>query len=1129
MASISSFDVLLGAFEIKDGRDFVQLRKRHLFNWILLLAAAGYSVLLFTTPGNELFGRAVDGQTLSLLLSFLAVLLGSVVAYVLSRITSVEWGAIFFFTLVLHSTALGERPHNVASGLALVNLVWPIMAASIIVRPWAGFVFATMASLLIVNLGIVVPGGAIFIRNTVFFYTVACIFWLFVTYQEHGLRALDAINSRLGESERRFRMLFADNPIPMMVYDVETLHFLEINDMTLATYGYSREEFQAMRITDIRPPEDVPVLLKHLGEPREPVRQSGHWRHVLKDGRIIDVDITSHVIAFQGRRAALVVAQDITGQKQAERQLQEQNAILNGIIESTDSPIFSLDTEFNYTSFNRAHAVTMQSLYGVDIELGGNRPDYITVAADRDRTRTYLERALQGSSFTVEFAAGDEALSRRHFELTYNPIRGSQDAIIGISIFANDITERRQMEEENRKLLAELRLFYEMPFVGMALLTPDKRWIRANPYMCIKLGYTWADLCQMTWDDVTHPDDRALGQGELETLLRGEIDDYQIEKRLARSDGEIVYAQIDVRCVRFPAGKVDYLVMIIRDVTQQRRAEEQLRLFQRAVEQSPASIVITDPNGSIEYVNAKFSQVTGYAASEVLGQNPRILKSGFTSLEEYRTMWKTITSGQIWRGEFRNRRKDGELFWESAIISPMRSSRGVITNFLAVKEDITERKAYEEQLRKLNEELEARVKDRTAELTFTNAQLEHAARTRDEFLATMSHELRTPLHSIMISCELLESAVHGELGERQLRSVHIISESSTHLLDLINDVLDVSKMEVGRLTLNVENVSVDEICTASLRFVKQQAAKQQLELDYSISDPALMMTADPQRLKQILVNLLSNAVKFTPAGGHVSLGVAADSENKRVRFTVSDTGVGIKPSDMPKLFQPFTQLDSGLNRAHAGTGLGLTLVHQLADLHGGSVAVMSTVGEGSTFTVTLPWSPAPDSYASGPSSAMAPATGVAGPRVRSNGHPWHILLVDDNETSSAVLATALEAAGLQVTLANRGDMAVHSAEELEPDLILMDIQMPHVDGLDAIRQIRALPKTKVASLPIIALTALALPGDRERCLAAGANDYLSKPVSVQMLAETIDRHLVRATTRKRRFHDESPGHRQLRS
>lgn len=248
-----------------------------------------------------------------------------------------------------------------------------------------------------------------------------------------------------------------------------------------------------------------------------------------------------------------------------------------------------------------------------------------------------------------------------------------------------------------------------------------------------------------------------------------------------------------------------------------------------------------------------------------------------------------------------------------------------------------------------------------------------------------------------------------------------------------------------------------------------------------------------------------------------------------MRFTVSDTGIGIKPSDMPKLFQPFTQLDSGLNRAHAGTGLGLTLVHQLAELHGGSVAVVSTVGEGSTFTVTLPWSPASGSYASDSSSAMAAAMEVAGPQIRSNGHPWHILLVDDNETSSAVMTAALEAAGLRVTLANRGDLAIRAAEELEPDLILMDVQMPHVDGLDAIKQIRALPKSNIASLPIIALTALALPGDRERCLAAGANDYLSKPVTLKALARMIDRHLARTITLKRRDRGEGPGHRSSRA
>lgn len=399
--------------------------------------------------------------------------------------------------------------------------------------------------------------------------------------------------------------------------------------------------------------------------------------------------------------------------------------------------------------------------------------------------------------------------------------------------------------------------------------------------------------------------------------------------------------------------------------------------------------------------------------------------------------------------------------------------------------------------------LAQRVQERTAELSRANAELARAARLKDEFLAGMSHELRTPLNAILGSAEILQSGVFGPLNERQLKFSKNIEESGTHLLTLINDLLDLSKIEAGKMELEIGPVSIEGVGEASQRLIKQLAHKKQLQVTQTVNCPGAIMQADERRLKQMLVNLLSNAVKFTPEGGQIGLEMVADEAEQIVHFTVWDTGIGIAPEDMTRLFQPFVQLDSSLARQYAGTGLGLSLVSRMAELHGGGISLESQVGQGSRFTISLPWT-RPDRAAasveeSGPEVSLLLAAPI------KNGHPYRILLADDNEDNINLFQACLQATGYQVTVARNGQEAIDRTQEDKPDLIVMDIQMPEMDGLEATRRLRA--DAALAAIPIITVTALAMPGDRERCLAAGANDYLSKPVRLEKLLKTIKAHL----------------------
>ena len=272
-----------------------------------------------------------------------------------------------------------------------------------------------------------------------------------------------------------------------------------------------------------------------------------------------------------------------------------------------------------------------------------------------------------------------------------------------------------------------------------------------------------------------------------------------------------------------------------------------------------------------------------------------------------------------------------------------------------VQQELRERIQAEESLNKERASLAQRVEERTAELRMTNAELARVSHLKDEFLANMSHELRTPLNAILGMTEALRDEIYGALGERQSKAVGTIEESGRHLLNLISDILDLSKTEAGEMKLEIVAVSVESACQASLQLVRQMTLQKRLKVSLTLDSGVTILEADERRLKQILINLLSNAVKFTPEGGELGLEVVGDGENKVVRFTVWDTGIGIAPEDAERLFKPFTQLDSSLSRRYEGTGLGLSLVHRLAEMHGGGVSLESQVGVGSRFTVSLPW------------------------------------------------------------------------------------------------------------------------------------------------------------------------------
>lgn len=508
------------------------------------------------------------------------------------------------------------------------------------------------------------------------------------------------------------------------------------------------------------------------------------------------------------------------------------------------------------------------------------------------------------------------------------------------------------------------------------------------------------------------------------------------------------------------------------------------------IENSPDHIWSIDRDSRLVLGNRQFFDWM----PRILGRRPEIGETLLNEslphayLEEWRGYFSRALAGEQFSVEVGFGNDENSQFVEYRF-NPIYAPDGQVTGAVMMARDITERKRAEILLVKEHEFLEQRVVERTAELV-------QASRAKDEFLASMSHELRTPLNGIMGLSESLEEGTYGPLQPRQIPILRMITESGRHLLELINDILDLSKIEAGKLDLNLDTVHVEALCHAAMRIIKHSASQKGLNVSLTIDSDIEKIRVDGRRIKQMIVNLLGNAVKFTPQGGQVGLEVSREGADA-IRFTVWDTGIGIPGDKLQKLFKPFVQLDSSLSRQYNGTGLGLALVHHLAELHGGSVGVESQAGKGSRFFFTIPNPPMPVESIVPPAQTIlreAPSN-LRGEKKKC------ILLAEDNATNMMVTYDFLEAYGFQVVTAVNGLDSIKAAQEHKPDLIMMDIQMPGMSGLEAIKRLRETPE--FGSVPIMALTALAMPGDRERCLEAGANEYLTKPVKLRELLKEV--------------------------
>ncbi|MCC5896961.1 MAG: PAS domain S-box protein [Phormidium sp. BM_Day4_Bin.17] len=597
-------------------------------------------------------------------------------------------------------------------------------------------------------------------------------------------------------------------------------------------------------------------------------------------------------------------------------------------------------------------------------------------------------------------------------------------------------------------------------------------------------GKTYLDFVAPLYRDVT-------AQAFERLLTSGELKDFEFQVQTRR--GTYLDLEVNGRLL-YNQGVLVGGLGIARDITERKQVQRQLQMFMKAVDSAYDSTTIVTPDGTIVYVNTATARMFGYDREQLMGQRNALFYPEDAVVSMDWLLEQVFANEQLgWSGEVMCQRASGECFPALISVGVMLRDDQVtslradgmsltpvnIDRILITCRDITEQK------------------NNQAKLAATNLELERASRLKSVFLANMSHELRTPLTSILGFSNLLLQEMFGTLNKKQTLYLERIHESGEHLLKLISDVLDLSKVEAGKIELTLHSLTAMQLCGEAIALMSEQARLKRISLTLEVESPEIRVMADELRLRQMLLNLLSNAIKFSESGTAVQLKVEQDTTYVYLR--VCDQGIGIPESQQALLFQPFQQLDSSLARHHEGTGLGLALTRKLAELHGGTVTCHSTPGEGSQFTIMLPQQarrPSPPTDPPSPTQALDNS-----PQVGS----WSLLLVEDHQANAMLLRDILEFWGYCVTHVKDAYEALAWLQEHRPDAMLVDIHLPELDGLQLTQEVRrnfAEPR-----IPIIAITALAMAGDRQRCLDAGCDDYLTKPVSCDRLAQLLQNYL----------------------
>jgi PAS domain S-box-containing protein len=667
-------------------------------------------------------------------------------------------------------------------------------------------------------------------------------------------------------------------------------------------------------------------------------------------------------------------------------------------------------------------------------------------------------------------------------------------SLFGSIIQSNKIERNKlALELENNKIRSEIQNFFNMSSDFMAIVSPDGYFERVNQTFNSKLGYEDGELIGKHVTTIIHPEDLPEVAKDFEEVSRNrDITFIENDLRYISKNNQIFW--VNFKIVIDHVQNKHYVSG--RDITQQRIQDLKLKEALHSVQEYKyaldqiAIVSTSDLQGNILTANDKFIEISGYSLEELVGHNHNVVNSGYHDKAVFEDLWKTISSGKIWRGEICNKKKNGENYWVDSLIVPFLDENHKPLWYFSIRYDITEKKA-QENLVSLNIELQ-----KEKEIA------EQKTRLKERFLANMSHEIRTPMNSILGLSNLMEKV--GTLNPKQMDYIKTIKLNSKNLLNIINDILDLSKIEEGKLELENATIDVRELVVNTVKTLTLTAHKKKIDL-FSEIDVQIPHTVlgDSTRLNQVILNLTNNAIKFTDKG---SVTIKVISLNKTVndiaiRFEIVDTGIGIESSKVEKIFEPFTQEKSSTTRLYGGTGLGLTISNQIIQAFGSEIKVKSEVGVGSVFYFDIVFNYKDDTIKQDLETPEQEYVDL--PILKG---VYSILLVEDNPFNQMVAEDTLKDwyGEFKIDIAENGLIALDYLRENKYDLVLMDIQMPELDGHQTTVKAR---KELNIETPIIAMTAQATPAEIQACMISGMNDYISKPFDENKLFATITKWL----------------------
>jgi len=589
------------------------------------------------------------------------------------------------------------------------------------------------------------------------------------------------------------------------------------------------------------------------------------------------------------------------------------------------------------------------------------------------------------------------------------------------------------------------------------------------------LGYKENELLNSydTWEQLLHPDDRDNNLSKLKKHLGKKTSHYQVEFRLKCKNGKYKWILTRGKAIFNNEGKAYRMAGSITDICERKEFELKLETLSKAITHAPVSVIITDSNGIIEFVNPKFTEITGYCIEEAIGQNMNIVNSGHHPKEFHVKLWETISSGKDWNGTFLNKKKNGTLYWEQSSVSGIINKNGDIEHYVTVKEDITQKFEAKEALIK------------------SKQKAEESDRLKSVFLSNMSHEIRTPMNGILGFTELLSN--DSLTNDKRNYYANIVKVSTERLLRLLTDIIDFSKIEASQIEIVSSefklNTLLEELLAEfQLVITKNDKNHIQLKLYKATADPKFRIETDELRLKQIFTNLLNNAVKFTDKG-FIEFGYQTVKEDTYL-FYVKDTGIGIKEEHQEIIFDRFRQADETIERNYEGAGLGLSISKGLVKRLGGEIWLESEPGKGTTFFFTLPV------------QIKEPhvENRVLDNEAKAKLQKTKVLVVEDDPSNILYFKEIFEDEQVNCIFSKTGH-GLFDILNNNPDtaIILTDIRLPDINGLDLAKKV----KEQWKNIPIIAQTAYAMPGDKEKCIKAGCDDYIEKPINRNILIKKI--------------------------